>query len=101
MSKYVLLVPFFFILAGCGPVTVRGFVYDNNLEAIEGAKIVNMRTDSVLYSGKDGSFTLTGIHLSDTILATAPGYLEDHYIFKYYGKYTFRGPIGLVLKKKK
>jgi hypothetical protein len=90
-----------FILARChNQVTVQGYVYDYNLEGIERAKIVNKRTDSVLYSGKDGGFILKGIHLSDTIIATAPGYQEDHYIFKYYGKYTFRGPIGLVFERK-
>jgi hypothetical protein len=100
--KYLLRFAGLFILTRChNQVTVQGYVYDYNLEGIKGAKVVIKGTDSVLYSGKDGGFTLTGIHLSDTILATAPGYLEDHYIFKYYGKYTFRGPIGLVLKKKK
>lgn len=99
--KYLLMLAGLFILARChNQVTVQGYVYDYNLEGIEGAKVVIKRTDSTLYSGKDGRFVLKAVQLFDTIVATAPGYQDDYYVIEYYGRHKSEGPVTLFLKKK-
>jgi hypothetical protein len=100
MTRLLFILCCCIFIAGCEPLSLKGEVIDQDLRPIEGAKVQNTRTDSTVYTNKEGKFLLTNLRPDDTLVIMADRYKTETEVLFYDPKRgLIRGPFTIVLSK--
>lgn len=89
-----LLCPF---LSNCQPLFLKGKIINEEAQPVPAATITVKRTAASAIADDKGEFTISNLHMDDTLLISAVGYLPETLVYDY----TLQdgGPVTIMLKR--